>query len=297
MIGGMDSFCKKNRKAVPKISAYIYFINFVTHRTGAEESQTGKDRKSMSFQGKTAVITGASSGIGLLCAQCFAEQGANIVMLATNPTKLQSKVDALTAKGYHAIGIPTDVRNYAQVADAFQKAKEAFSTIDIVINSAGGSEIRICGVERGTPFQDVPIEVFDWGLDVNLKGPFYMGHAAMKYMAEQKSGVIINIGSITGAEASCGDVAYATAKSGVMNGLTKSLALVGAPYGVRCCCVSPGPVLTRDAMANMKTLLGRAAEPQEIVDLIMYLASDKAAFITGENILIDGGRFIMKNKE
>ena len=192
----------------------------------------------MSFQGKTAVITGASSGIGLLCAQCFAEQGANIVMLATNPTKLQSKVDALTAKGYHAIGIPTDVRNYAQVADAFQKAKEAFSTIDIVINSAGGSEIRICGVERGTPFQDVPIEVFDWGLDVNLKGPFYMGHAAMKYMAEQKSGVIINIGSITGAEASCGDVAYATAKSGVMNGLTKSLALVGAPYGVRCCCVS-----------------------------------------------------------
>lgn len=148
-------------------------------------------------------------------------------MLATNPTKLQSKVDTLTAKGYHAIGIPTDVRNYAQVADAFQKAKEAFSTIDIVINSAGGSEIRICGVERGTPFQDVPIEVFDWGLDVNLKGPFYMGHAAMKYMAEQKSGVIINIGSITGAEASCGDVAYATAKSGVMNGLTKSLALVG----------------------------------------------------------------------
>lgn len=251
----------------------------------------------MSFQGKTAVITGASSGIGLLCAQCFAEQGANIVMLATNPTKLQSKVDSLTAKGYHAIGIPTDVRNYAQVADTFQKAKEAFSTIDIVINSAGGSEIRICGVEREIPFQDVPIEVFDWGLDVNLKGPFYMGHAAMKYMAEQKSGVIINIGSITGAEASCGDVAYATAKSGVMNGLTKSLALVGAPYGVRCCCVSPGPVLTRDAMANMKTLLGRAAEPQEIVDLIMYLASDKAAFITGENILIDGGRFIMKNKE
>lgn len=152
-------------------------------------------------------------------------------------------------------------------------------------------------MEREIPFQDVPIEVFDWGLDVNLKGPFYMGHAAMKYMAEQKSGVIINIGSITGAEASCGDVAYATAKSGVMNGLTKSLALVGAPYGVRCCCVSPGPVLTRDAMANMKTLLGRAAEPQEIVDLIMYLASDKAAFITGENILIDGGRFIMKNKE
>ena len=81
-----------------------------------------------------------------------------------------------------------------------------------------------------------------------------------------------------------------------MNGLTKSLALVGAPYGVRCCCVSPGPVLTRPGMADMKTLLGRAADPQEIVDLVLFLASEKAAFITGEDILIDGGRLIMKNK-
>lgn len=250
----------------------------------------------MSFSGKTVVITGAASGMGLLCAKCFAEQGANVVMLEINPTVLQEKVNELAAQGHPVIGIPTDVRSYTQISDALKKAKEAFSTIDIIINCAGGSEIRICNVERGTPFQDVPIEVYDWGLDVNLKGQFYMGHAAMKYMAEQKSGVIINIGSITGAEASSGDVAYATAKSGVMDGLTKSLALVGAPYGVRCCCVSPGPVLTRAAMANLKTLLGRAAEPQEIVDLIMYLASEKAAFITGENILIDGGRFIMKNK-
>lgn len=250
----------------------------------------------MSFQGKTVVITGAASGMGLLCAKCFAEQGASVVMLEINPTVLQEKVNELVAQGHHVIGVPTDVRSYTQISDALKKAKETFSTIDIIINCAGGSEIRICNVARGTPFQNVPIEVFDWGLDVNLKGQFYMGHAAMKYMAEQRSGVIINIGSITGAEASSGDVAYATAKSGVMDGLTKSLALVGAPYGVRCCCVSPGPVLTRAAMANLKTLLGRAAEPQEIVDLIMYLASEKAAFITGENILIDGGRFIMKNK-
>lgn len=111
----------------------------------------------MSFQGKTAVITGASSGIGLLCAQCFAEQGANIVMLATNPTKLQSKVDALTAKGYHAIGIPTDVRNYAQVADAFQKAKEAFSTIDIVINSAAVPRSASAAWSGGPPSRMFPL--------------------------------------------------------------------------------------------------------------------------------------------
>ena len=104
----------------------------------------------MSFQGKTAVITGASSGIGLLCAQCFAEQGANIVMLATNPTKLQSKVDALTAKGYHAIGIPTDVRNYAQVADAFQKAKEAFSTAVFPLNSNSIAVVSFYAFVSGT---------------------------------------------------------------------------------------------------------------------------------------------------
>jgi NAD(P)-dependent dehydrogenase (short-subunit alcohol dehydrogenase family) len=77
-----------------------------------------------------------------------------------------------------------------------------------------------------------------------------------------------------------------------MNGLTKSLARYGAKYGVRCVCISPGPVLTRPAMAKMKTALGRAADPQEIVDAILFFASDKGAFTTGVNILIDGGRFV-----
>ena len=253
----------------------------------------------MSFQGKTAVITGASSGIGLLCAQCFAEQGANIVMLATNPTKLQSKVDTLTAKGYHAIGIPTDVRNYAQVADAFQKAKEAFSTIDIVINSAGGSEIRICGVERGTPFQDVPIEVFDWGLDVNLKGPFYMGHAAMKYMAEQKSGVIINIGSIVGLVPLRNQCAFAAAKAGVFN-LTKAAALELAPLGIRVNAIAPGWIDTGayyregyvpgDSPADRRQHpSGRIGVPEDIARTALFLCDEENSFINGETITVDGG--------
>lgn len=251
----------------------------------------------MSFKGKTAVISGASSGIGLLCSQRMAELGVNVVMLSTTEKKLREKAEQFSSNGLSAIGILTDVRDYSQVQSAFKTAYEAFGSIDFIVNCAGGSEIRIQGIESGTVFHDVPIEVYDWGLDVNLKGQFYMAHVGMKYMAEQKSGVIINIGSITGAEGSYSDVAYSTAKSGVMNGLTKSLALVGAPYGVRCCCVSPGPVLTRAAMANMKTLQGRAAEPEEIVDLILYLASDKASFITGTDYLIDGGRYIMKVKE
>lgn len=251
----------------------------------------------MEFKGKTAIVTGASSGMGLLTSKCLAQRGANVVMLATDPEKLAAKVEEVNALGFgKAIGVPVDVRYYDQIEAACRKAAETFGSIDITVSCAGGSEYRIKQVTPGTEFFDVPIDVYDWGLDVNLKGQFYLAHAAMKYMAEQKSGVIINIGSITGAEGSTTDVAYSTAKSGAMNGLTQSLALVGAPYGVRCCCVSPGPVLTRPAMANMKTLLGRAAEPQEVVDLILYLASDKAAFITGVNYLIDGGRFILKTK-
>jgi NAD(P)-dependent dehydrogenase (short-subunit alcohol dehydrogenase family) len=87
---------------------------------------------------------------------------------------------------------------------------------------------------------------------------------------------------------------YSVAKAGLMYGLTKSLAQYGSAYGVRCVCVSPGPVLTRADMANMKTLLGRAAEPKEIIDLVLFLASDKAKFINGENIMIDGGRNAMQ---
>ena len=112
-------------------------------------------------------------------------------------------------------------------------------------------------------------------------------------MREQKSGLIINIGSITGEEGSYYGMDYPTAKAGLMHGLTKSVAQYGSKYGVRCVCVSPGPVLTRAAMAEMKTLLGRAAEPQEIIDLILFIASEKGQFINGENIMIDGGRNAM----
>jgi len=113
-------------------------------------------------------------------------------------------------------------------------------------------------------------------------------------MREQKSGLIINIGSITGMEGDGYGMDYPTAKSGLMFGLTKSLAQYGSRYGVRCVCISPGPVLTRAAMANMKTLLGRAAEPQEIIDLVLFVASEKGQFINGENIMIDGGRNAMQ---
>ena len=154
----------------------------------------------------------------------------------------------------------------------------------------------MCKVDREKypEFPDIPIEVYDWGIDVNLKGPFYFAHAALKQMREQRSGIIINIGSISGIEGDHVGIEYPTSKSGLMFGFTRSIAQFGAPYGIRCVCISPGPVLTRAAMANMKTMLGRAADPQEIIDLCLYVISDKGAFINGENIMIDGGRAAMK---
>lgn len=250
----------------------------------------------MNFQGKTAISTGAASGMGLLFAQNFAALGGNVVLCDVNEKALAEKVEEINAKGQgKAIGIVCDVRDYKKVCAARDKAVETFGSIDVMANFAGGTAVRMQKVDRSLypEFPDVPIDVYDWGIDVNLKGPFYFAHAVLKQMRAQKSGLIVNIGSITGAEGDGYGMDYPTSKAGLMYGLTKSIAQYGAPYNVRCVCVSPGPVLTRAAMANMKTLLGRAAEPQEIVDLILFIASEKGQFINGENIMIDGGRNAM----
>lgn len=247
----------------------------------------------MDFTNKTAISTGAASGMGLLFSQNFTDLGGNVVMCDVNEEALQKCVEEINAKGMgKAIGVLCDVRDYEQVCAARDKAVEAFGSLDVMCNFAGGTAVRMQKVDREKypEFPDVPIDVYDWGIDVNLKGPFYFAHAVLKQMREQKSGLIINIGSITGQEGDKYGMDYPTSKAALMFGLTKSIAQYGAPYGIRCVCVSPGPVLTRASMAKMGTLMGRAAEPQEIIDLILFIASDKGQFINGENIMIDGGR-------
>ena len=251
----------------------------------------------MCFQGKVAISTGAASGMGLLFAENFAALGGDVVLCDINGEVLAEKVAAINEKdGGRAIGVVCDVRDYANVCEARDKAVAAFGRIDVMANFAGGTATRVLGVDtkKHPEFPDVPIEVYDWGIDVNLKGPFYFAHAVAAQMREQKSGLIINIGSITGAEGSGYGMDYSTSKAGLMYGLTKSLAQFGAKHGIRAVCISPGPVLTRPAMARMSTLLGRAAEPQEIIDLALFIASDKGQFINGENIMIDGGRNAMQ---
>ncbi len=240
------------------------------------------------FKGKTVIVTGGASGMGLLSGQNFYELGANVVLCDVNAERL----DEIKKEMPNVLTVVADIRFYEQVKNVVEKAYSTFGSIDVMVNCAGGNSSRIKG--SGEEFCDRPIEHIDWGLDVNLKGPVYFCHEVMKYMREQKSGVIVNVGSITGEDGDPVGSDYAIAKSGVMYGLTRSMALLGAKYGVRCVCVSPGPVLTRPSMANLKTLLGRAAEPQELVDMILYLASYKAKFITGTNYMVDGGRTLLR---
>ena len=250
----------------------------------------------MNFENKCALITGAASGMGLLFAQNFCALGGNAVMCDVNLEGLNTSAQEINEKG-RGVAKPflCDVRDYENVCDAVNFAVENFEKIHVLVNFAGGTAVRVrkATKDQYPEFPDVPIDVYDWGIDVNLKGPFYFAHAVSKVMREQKEGLIVNIGSITGAEGSERGMDYATSKAGLMYGLTKSIAQFGAKHGIRCVCVSPGPVLTREAMGKMKTLLGRAAQPQEIIDLILFLASDKGQFIDGENIMIDGGRNAM----
>ena len=253
----------------------------------------------MDFTGKVAISTGAASGMGLLFAQNWAALGGNGVLCDVNEASLCAQVEDINAKGNgKAIGVVCDIRSYEQVCAVRDRAVTEFGAIDVMANFAGGTAVRMKKISRAEfpEFPDVPIDVYDWGIDVNLKGPFYFAHAVLKQMRQQKSGLIINIGSITGAEGTDYGVDYATSKAALMYGFTKSIAQVGGQYGVRCVCVSPGPVLTRAAMAKMATPLGRAANPQEIIDLILFIASEKGAFINGENIMIDGGRNAMERK-
>lgn len=242
----------------------------------------------MRFRGRVAVISGAASGMGLLSARRLAAEGARVVLTDADADAVETAADDIRDRGGEAIGVEVEVRDFRQIAAAVERAVAQYGAIDILINCAGGASTRMR--HSPGPFWEQPVEVIEWGLDVNLKGAVLFSRAVFGQMVAQGRGVIIGLGSVDGITGS-GCVDYGAAKSGIY-GMVKSLALVGAPHGIRACCVSPGPVLTRPEMAKMKTRLGRAAEVDEVVSLILYLCSDDAAFITGTEYVIDGGRSI-----
>lgn len=243
--------------------------------------------KEIQFKNKVAVITGAASGMGLSCSKEFVRLGAKVIMCDINE---QALVAATQEIGESAIPMVGDVRDFSY-AEAVAAEAAKYGGADYLIACAGGYEARC--LNSMVPFYEQPKEVLDWGIDINLKGPIYFARTLMPQMVEKKSGVIVLLGSVTGFEGDGIGAMYGTAKSGLFN-FVKGLAMAGAPHGVRALCVTPGPVLTRAAMNNMPTLMGRAAEVEELVDVILFMCSDNASFITGTNHVVDGGRLCMK---
>ena len=243
------------------------------------------------FAGKTAVITGAASGMGLCTSRTLAEAGAAVFMVDINGEGVRKAADEIVASGApgKVYAVEADVRKFGDCERSAALAVEKTGKIDLVINFAGGNEARCCSSYK--PIYEQPQEVIDWGLDTNLKGAVYFSRACMPYMVKAKSGVIVTLGSVTGFECDANST-YGITKAG-LDRLALVLAKAGAPYGIRAFCVAPGPVLTRPAMAKMQTALGFASEPQEIVDCILFMASPKGRSITGSTHVIDAGRLVL----
>lgn len=244
------------------------------------------------YAGKTAVLTGAASGMGRCSAETLAEAGATVLICDIDVAGAKRVADAINARGQgKAYAVECDVRKFADAEKAAALAIEKTGRIDLMVHWAGGYEPRMRNT-NGVPFYEQPLEVLDWGIDVNLKGAVYFARACMPQMVKQKSGVLVCIGSVTGFEGDGCGAMYGTAKSGLYN-FIKGLAKAGAPHGIRAFSVTPGPVMTRPGMARMKTVLDRPSQPQELVDFVLYLASESCPSVTGTNHVMDAGRLCL----
>ena len=241
------------------------------------------------LQGKGAVVTGAASGIGKAIAAAFIDAGASVVLCDLNAKALES---AATELGERAIGRVTDVSDESQVEGAMRAAREAFGSLDIVVNCAGFGAIM--------PLTELPGEKWKAVQAVTLGGVFYgLKHGARLMLEQGRPGVIINISSVNGRQAGEGQAAYCAAKAGV-DALTRCGALELGGRGIRVVGIAPGLVetpLTRHELENpaMRELflgvipMHRAVAAEEIAAAAVFLASDSARSINGETIAIDGG--------
>lgn len=244
------------------------------------------------YKGRVAIVTGAASGMGLCLSRKICAAGGVAVMCDIDGGALDRAVSVINSVGVgHAWPCVADVRKFADAERAASFAIEKEGRLDLLVTFAGGYEPRMCNSVM--PFYEQPVEVIDWGLDVNLKGAVYFARACMPYMVKAGKGVICCLGSVTGFEGDGNGAMYGTAKSGLFN-FVKGLAQAGARHGVRAFCVTPGPVMTRPSMAGMKTLLGHAAETEELVDFILFLSSDGCRCVTGSNHVMDCGRLSMQ---
>ena len=241
----------------------------------------------------TVLITGASRGIGAACARAFAKAGFDTAINYLNSAdKAQELEEELRALGVNTMCVRADVSDGREVAEMFARVRDTLGDPDILVNNAGISASGLLTDMSDTEWERL--------ISTNLSSVFYCCKAALPAMIRAHSGVIINIASMWGEVGASCEAAYSAAKAGVI-GLTKALAKEVGPSGIRVNAVSPGVVMTdmmaeysADDIAVLKeeTPLNALGTPEDIADAVLYLASDKARFITGEVLSVNGGMVI-----
>lgn len=238
------------------------------------------------LSGRCAVITGGAAGIGLACASLLVERGARVALLDRDPAVLRMAANL----GSQHLGVPVDLRELDQLNQAVEQVAEHFGRLDFLVNSAG-----VALLDKAL---QVTESAWDTTLDINLKASFFMAQACARHMRDQGGGRIVNLASQAAVIGLDRHVAYCASKAAVV-GMTKVLAMEWAADGINVNAVSPTIVETAlgkqawagelGEQAKLQIPVGRFAQPEEIAGLVLYLLSDAAKMITGENVVIDGG--------
>lgn len=247
----------------------------------------------MDLKGKTALVTGGARGIGRAVSSALAEAGANVVIhYNASSAAAEALAAELTARGTDCRIVAGNVANPEAAKEAVAAAIDAFGSLDILVNNAG--------INKDGLLMRMSDEDWDSVMDVNLKGAFHFIRAASRPMLKKKAGSIINISSVIGVAGNAGQANYAASKAGLI-GLTKSAAKEFGAKGVRVNAVAPGFIetdMTAGLNENLRDEyrkgipLGRFGTPAEVADTVVFLASDRAKYVTGQIIHIDGGLFM-----
>lgn len=244
---------------------------------------------SIDLSGKTAFVTGSTRGIGLAIAQALYGAGAKVAVVGRDLERARSIAGEL---GSRATGVACDVAQSAQVEGAIAAAQDSLGPIDILVNNAG--------LARDNILLRLTDEDWDTVMDANLKGAFHTTRAIIKGMMKRRAGRIINITSIVGLTGNKGQANYAASKAGLI-GFTKSVAKEYASRNIQVNCIAPGFIetdmtaaLPDAARASLleEIALGRLGRPEDVAGTVLFLASDLAAYITGQVIVVDGGLVI-----